>query len=128
VPIKTKRWNAPRDDDDGLRILICRYRPRGLPKEKETWDVWMKHLGPSPDLLASFQAKKGKTPISLDVYRARYREEMAEQAEEIANLAARVDRGETITLLCSKDCIIAEACHRTVLAELIEAARSGHKR
>src|SRR5690348_17754081 len=49
---------------------------------------------------------KGVTPISLDEYRKRYLEEMKEQAEKISELAARVDRGETVTLLCSKDCII----------------------
>jgi uncharacterized protein YeaO (DUF488 family) len=123
MPIKTKRWNAPADPDDGLRILVCRYRPRGLPKAKETWDVWMRDLGPSPDLFDSYFGKKGNGPISLDAYRERYVAEMELQRDKIAELAARVDRGETITLLCSKDCIIAEACHRTMLAKLIEAAR-----
>jgi uncharacterized protein YeaO (DUF488 family) len=36
MPIKTKRWNDPKDADEVLRILVCRYRPRGLPKQKET--------------------------------------------------------------------------------------------
>ncbi len=123
MPIKTARWCVPAEPDDGLRILICRFRPRGLPKAKETWDVWMKDLGPSPPLLAAFQGK-GQTPITLDAYRERYVREMESQQERIAELAARVDRGETITLLCSKDCIIDKACHRTILAELIEAARA----
>lgn len=122
MPIKTKRWNTPAEPDDGLRVLICRFRPRGLPKAKETWDVWKKDLGPSAPLLAAYQGK-GQTPISLDTYRERYLKEMEAQRDTIAELAARVDRGETVTLLCSKDCIIAEACHRTLLAELIEAAR-----
>jgi len=123
MPIKTKRWSVPAEPDDGLRVLICRFRPRGLPKAKETWDVWMRDLGPSAPLLAAFQGK-GQTPITLDAYRERYLSEMEAQREKIAELAARVDRGETVTLLCSKDCIIAEACHRTILAELIEAARA----
>jgi uncharacterized protein YeaO (DUF488 family) len=122
MPLKTKRWNAPAEPDDGLRVLVCRYRPRGLPKEKETWDVWMRDLGPSPELFDAFKGK-GQTPITLAEYRERYRREMEEQRERVAELAARVDRGETVTLLCSKDCIIAQACHRTLLAELIEEAR-----
>ncbi|HVG63477.1 MAG TPA: hypothetical protein VNA24_33230 [Hyalangium sp.] len=48
---------------------------------------------------------------------------MKAQQEKIAELAARVDQGETVTLLCSKDCIIEQVCHRILLAELIEAAR-----
>ena len=38
MPIKTKRWCDPRKKSDGWRILICRYRPRALKKEDETWD------------------------------------------------------------------------------------------
>jgi len=122
MPIKTKRWCVPAEPDDGLRVLICRYRPRGLPKAKETWNVWLRDLAPSPGLFDSFYGK-GQTPITLDVYRERYIHEMQAQQEKIAELAARVDHGETVTLLCSKDCIIEQVCHRTLLAELIEAAR-----
>lgn len=118
MPIKTSRWCAPAEPDDGERILICRYRPRGLPKSKETWDVWMRNLGPSPELLKAFQGR-GVTPITLDEYKARYKKEMAEQEDVIAQLATRVDAGETLTLLCSKDCLIEQACHRSVLKELI---------
>jgi uncharacterized damage-inducible protein DinB len=35
MPIRTKRWNDPIGDDDGFRLLICRYRPRALKKEHE---------------------------------------------------------------------------------------------
>lgn len=122
MPLKTKRWNAPKEPDDGERILICRYRPRGLPKAKETWDVWIADLGPSPELFASFKGKDGP-PISLTVYKQRYVEEMKAQAALIQQLADRVDAGEKITLLCSKDCFLPEACHRTVLAGLVDAAR-----
>ncbi len=122
MPIKTRRWCVPAEPDDGLRVLICRYRPRGLPKAKETWDVWMRDLAPSPELFDAFYGK-GRTPITLDEYRERYTREMEAQNEHIAELAARVDRGETVTLLCSKDCILEPICHRTLLAGLIEAAR-----
>jgi uncharacterized protein YeaO (DUF488 family) len=122
MPIKTKRWCVPAEPDDGLRVLVCRYRPRGLPKAKETWDVWLRDLGPSPELFDAFYGK-GRTPITLDEYRERYTREMQAQQEKISELAARVDRGETVTLLCSKDCILEQVCHRTLLAELINAAR-----
>jgi len=36
VPVRTKRWHDPAEKDDGLRLLICRIRPRGVPKAKET--------------------------------------------------------------------------------------------
>jgi uncharacterized protein YeaO (DUF488 family) len=120
MPIKTKRWCVPAEPDDGLRVLVCRYRPRALPKAKETWDVWLRDLGPSPELFDAFYGK-GRTPITLDEYRERYTREMQAQQEKISELAARVDQGETVTLLCSKDCILEQVCHRTLLAELIRA-------
>ena len=52
MDISTKRWNDPLEPGDGTRILICRYRPRGLPKGEETWNVWKPELGPSKELLA----------------------------------------------------------------------------
>ena len=32
---------------DGFRLLICRIRPRGVSKQKETWSAWWPDLGPS---------------------------------------------------------------------------------
>ena len=122
MPLKTKRWCDPIEPDDGLRVLVCRYRPRGLPKAKETWDVWLRELAPSPALFDAFYGK-GQAPLTLEVYRARYLEELRAQKARIAELAERIDRGEAVTLLCSRDCILPQVCHRTLLAEAIEAAR-----
>lgn len=122
MPIKTKRWNDERESDDGFRLLICRYRPRALPKVDETWDGWDKHLGPSKELHAAFYGKHGQKPLSLEEYRDRYLQEMQERREEIALLARRVASGETITLLCSSACEDATRCHRTLLKQLIEDA------
>jgi uncharacterized protein YeaO (DUF488 family) len=119
MPIKTKRWDDPREPDDSFRLLICRYRPRALKKELETWDKWDKELGPSKDLHADFYGKHGE-PIGWKEYRRRYLKEMKDQKERIAELARRVASGETITLLCSSACIDPERCHRTLLKELIE--------
>jgi uncharacterized protein YeaO (DUF488 family) len=120
MPIKTKRWNDPKDDDEVFRLLICRYRPRGLPKQKETWDRWESKLGPSKELHAAFYGKHGP-PIPWDEYRRRYLEEMEAQQELIDQLAELVAEGKTITLLCSSACEDPARCHRTLLQELIEA-------
>jgi uncharacterized protein YeaO (DUF488 family) len=120
MPIKTKRWNDPREPDDGFRLLICRYRPRALRKADETWDAWCSDLGPSRELHAAFYGKHGE-PIGWEEYRRRYLEEMRAQEEYIAELAALVREGKAITLLCSSACEDAAHCHRTLLRELIEA-------
>ena len=120
MPIKTKRWDDPREPDDGHRLLVCRYRPRGLAKELETWDAWEPKLGPSVELHAGAYGKSG-TSVPWEVYRRRYRTEMQKQKALIAALAGRVKAGETITLLCSSSCTRESRCHRSLLKELIEA-------
>ena len=61
MPIKTKRWNDPPNPDDGHRLLVTRYRPRGLKKEEETWHAWDKDLAPSIELHAAAYGKNGQT-------------------------------------------------------------------
>src|SRR5438552_18880444 len=118
--IKTKRWNDPAEPDDGFRLLVCRYRPRGLPKADETWDAWWSALGPSRALHADYYGKHGP-PLAWDEYRRRYLDEMKTQADKIDELARRVAAGETITLVCSSACVDPVHCHRTLLKGLIEA-------
>lgn len=119
--IRTKRWNDPAQRDDGRRILVCRYRPRGVRKENETWDEWLPQLGPSRELHAAFYGKNGP-PTGWAEYRRRYLTEMAGEKERIAGLAARVAGGKTVTLLCSSACTDPERCHRTLLKGLIESS------
>ena len=119
--MKTKRWNDPVERDDGTRILICRYRPRGVRKADETWDEWQQNLAPSRELHADYYGKHGP-PIGWTEYRKRYLAEMRAQKDAIAKLAERIAAGEKITLLCSSACVDPEHCHRTLLAGLIRAS------
>jgi uncharacterized protein YeaO (DUF488 family) len=125
MPIRTKQWNELPDDDDGFRVLVCRYRPRGLAKGRETWDEWWPQLAPSKELHAARYGKGGGPALSYEEYRPRYLAEMKAQGESIGALAARVAAGETVTLLCSSACTDPARCHRTLLAGLIEARLSG---
>ena len=124
VPLRTRRWNDPAEKGDGFRLLICRIRPRGVSKAKETWDEWWPDLGPSRELLAAFHGKSGP-PLAWEAYVPRYLEEMRGAAAlwRIRALTAKVAAGETVTLLCSSACTDPTHCHRTVLARLIERAQ-----
>lgn len=121
MPIRTKRWNDPASPEDGYRLLVCRYRPRGVKKEGEPWDAWCSALAPSVELHADAYGKTGEA-IAWDAYTARYREEMARQRFWIDGFAKRVRNGETITLLCSSACTDPARCHRTLLAAMLEEA------
>jgi len=117
--IRTRRWNDPVERGDGFRLLICRYRPRGVRKADETWNEWWPDLGPSRELHADFYGKHGP-PLTWPEYKRRYLAEMKSQTERLGELARRVADGETITLLCSSACTDAEHCHRALLKGLIE--------
>lgn len=125
MPIKTKRWNDPVAPEDGFRLLVCRYRPRGVRKTDETWHAWNPHLGPSRELHAALYGKAGEA-LPFAKFRRKYVAEMKAQAAAIADLAMRSDHGETITLLCSSACVDPAQCHRTILAELIHAQSRRH--
>ncbi len=124
VPIRTKRWNDPKEDDDGYRLLICRYRPRGVTKGEETWDAWCKALGPSEELHAAAYGKSGPA-LEFAEYQRRFLEEMKRQRYWIEGFAAHLRRGDTITLLCSSACVDPARCHRTIIKRLLEDAAAG---
>jgi uncharacterized protein YeaO (DUF488 family) len=120
MTLHTKRWDDAREPGDGWRILVTRYRPRGLPKDQETWDEWIPDLAPSRSLHAAAYGKGG-VPINWSAYRSSYLKEMLRQRDQIRKLAERVKQGQTITLLCSTACTRESRCHRSLLKELIEA-------
>ena len=119
--IRTARWNDPATRRDGTRILVCRFRPRALRKEDETWREWNRAVAPSKELVAAFYGKHAP-PIEWGEYRKRYLAEMRapEAKQAIAALADRAAHGEAMTLLCSRHCVDPARCHRSLLADLIE--------
>jgi uncharacterized protein YeaO (DUF488 family) len=117
--IRTKRWDDPAEEIDGTRVLVCRYRPRGVAKANEAWQEWQANLGPSKELHA-WAYGRGGNQTTWETYRRSYLREMTGQSEAITALAARVAAGETITLLCSTACERESRCHRSLLKELIE--------
>jgi uncharacterized protein YeaO (DUF488 family) len=118
--IGSKRWNDP-VGDDGTRILISRYRPRGVPKSAETWSEWHKELAPSEGLHAAWYGKLG-IELSFERYREAFLVEMQARQGWIDELARRIVRGERITLLCSSACTDPARCHRTLVIELVQQA------
>lgn len=123
--IRTRRWNDPAaEGESGARILVCRYRPRGVRKADETWDEWRPELGPSRELHAAYYGK-AQAAIDWTVYRQRYLAEMARDPGRfhLRALAGRIAGGESVVLLCSSACTDEARCHRSLLRELIAAQR-----
>jgi len=122
VPIRTKRWNDPIEkESDGYRLLICRYRPRGVKKDGEPWDAWCIALSPSVELHAAAYGKDEQPILPWSDYERLFREEMSRQGYWIKSFAERVKKGETITLLCSSACTDESRCHRSIIKDLMLA-------
>src|ERR1039458_6599791 len=63
-------WSPISRKTDGLRVLVTRFRGRGLPASR--YDVWMPNLGPSERLLGAGQDRR----ISWAQFSKQYREEL----------------------------------------------------
>ena len=108
--IKTKNIYEPVEPDDGYRVLVMRFWPRGISKNKI--DEWEKELGTPPDLIKKW--KQGS--ISWTDFSKQYRKYVSAHSDKIENLASRAQK-ETVTLLCS--CHDDKHCHRSLLAQFI---------
>lgn len=72
--IRLKRIYAEPEKSDGFRLLVERLWPRGVSKEKAALDLWMKELGPSPELRQWF----GHDPEKWTEFQQRYHAELQE--------------------------------------------------
>jgi uncharacterized protein YeaO (DUF488 family) len=110
VPVKTKSIYEPKSKDDGCRVLVMRFWPRGVSRDKI--GIWEKDLGTPSDLIRKW--KKGT--ISWREFSKQYRRFAAQHMDKIDELARAAEK-ETVTLLCS--CSNDKHCHRTLLKQLI---------
>lgn len=109
----TKSLYKNLDKNDGMRILVTRYYPRGV--KRENFNEWIRELAPSKELLLSF--KNGK--IDEEEYEKIFRKEMKnEKSQNILYDIAAKSTKQNITLLCyePEDMF----CHRHILADMIK--------
>ena len=112
--IKTKSIYDPAEESDGERILVSRFWPRGISKERLSISQWIRYLAPSKTLVQDWKAGG----MTWAEYESRYSEEMTAYQEDIETLAKMSD-SKTITLLCYES----EGdphCHRHLLKRMIE--------
>ena len=94
--IKIKRIYEPPAMDDGFRILVDRFWPRGLNKEKAKIHLWLKEIAPSDQLRKWY----GHDPKKWTEFREKYFNELKDK-EEMAQLITRKLKEGTITFLYS---------------------------
>jgi uncharacterized protein YeaO (DUF488 family) len=113
--IRIKRAYDPPAPGDGLRILIDRLWPRGMPKSRLELDAWVKHLSPSDELRKWYR----HDPDKFTEFRKRYVAELKAQGEGLAELRAAV-KGRVVTLLTATKEL--DLSHATVLRDQLGGA------
>jgi uncharacterized protein YeaO (DUF488 family) len=95
--IKTKSIYEPSEEnDDGIRVLITRFYPRGIKKNK--FDSWIIELSPSGDLLNNY--RQGK--YYWEEFKIAFLSEMRNNKDSLERIHALNAQNEStvITLLC----------------------------
>ena len=106
--IATKRVYEPAAPADGTRVLIMRYWPRRIRREKV--DQWLRDLAPVIPLLRAFLDGN----ITWAQYRPRYLAGLRRPEAQAALAQVRaLARRRRVTLLCG--CADPQRCHRTLL-------------
>lgn len=115
--IKTKSIYKPVEEEDGLRVLITRWYPRGVKRER--YDIWVRELAPSPELLKKYKNSEIEWADFSIALLSEFRDNM-DSIEALHTLQTKGNM-ENITLLChEKD---GEPCHRHMVKNLIEEPR-----
>ena len=94
--ITIKRIYDPKETGDGYRVLVDRLWPRGISKEKASWDEWLKNVAPSTALRQWF----AHDPAKWDAFRRKYDEELDGNKEAVSHLLQLARKGK-LTLLYS---------------------------
>ena len=125
MPIRSlKHCREAPSPEDGTRLLVMRYWPRGVRKDR--FDAWYRNLAPSVELLRAFKDLRESTAdveppgpghAGWEGLMRRYHAEMRAEQESLRELRERHRGGEVMTLLCG--CHDPARCHRTDLASMI---------
>lgn len=97
--IQIKRTYEKAARDDGRRVLVERLWPRGIKKTAMPLDAWMKEVAPSTELRKWFGHQVERWPE----FQRRYRAELADHPDAVAELARAAKRGKLTLLYSARD-------------------------
>jgi uncharacterized protein YeaO (DUF488 family) len=116
MTIGIKRIYEPPAKGDGRRVLVDRVWPRGVSREAAALDLWLKDVAPSTQLRKWF----GHDPSRFTAFRDRYRQELDQNPQPVAELAALAKLGDLVLLYSAHDELNNQA---VVLAEYLRERR-----
>lgn len=94
--IRIKRAYEPSEESDGLRVLVDRLWPRGIPKAALQLAGWAKAIAPSKELHKWYN----HDPAAWPEFRRRYFAELESKRDEVQQLVEML-AGESATLVYS---------------------------
>jgi uncharacterized protein YeaO (DUF488 family) len=105
----------PRSRDDGFRVLVMQYWPRGVKKERI--NAWYRELGTSKELIKAWKGGK----VTWPQFKKRYIADLEDpDKRQLIRQLAQQAKTQKITLLCG--CRDPNTCHRSILKEQIMKA------
>ena len=121
-PLSLKRVYDPPHAQDGLRVLVDRLWPMGLRKRDARIYVWLREIAPSDELRRWF----GHEPARWEMFRARYRDELATAPEAVETLLSHCRAGTVTLLFAARDWQHNNAVvlREVLMEELAEEARA----
>ena len=111
--IRTTRAYDPGEATDGWRVLVDRLWLRGLTRAKAHLDGWEKEIAPSE----GFRRWYGHDPERFERFRTRYRPELREHPERLAELIRRAQYAAITLVRAAQD---ESHSNAAVLKELLE--------
>ena len=101
----------PAPPDAGYQVLVMRYWPRGVKRERV--DVWVKDAAPSAALVKAYRHEG----LDWPEFERRYRAEILEERPSVLDELHDLEREHgTLVLLCTER---EGHCHRTLLRDLL---------
>jgi uncharacterized protein YeaO (DUF488 family) len=98
MAIRIRRAYDPPLPEDGRRVLVERFWPRGMKKDRLFLNAWLRELAPSDELRRWF----GHDPARWQEFRRRYRQELrgTRQQQLLDELTDQASR-RNVTLIYS---------------------------
>ncbi len=97
--VRLTRAYTPPSPDDGVRVLVDRLWPRGLPKSEAAIDHWLRDVAPSTDLRRWF----GHDPSRWDEFCRRYKAELSHHPDALNELRALAQIGRLTLVFAARD-------------------------
>ncbi len=117
--VLTKSVRDPKEELDGIRILVMRHFPwttKGFSKKNGSYDFWWRDLSPSADDLRAYH--EGKMTIEQVCENLLRRIKTDQIAIEHLKRIDEMRRRQNVTLLCQER--EGQPCHRLKLKEILD--------